>query len=100
MPKTSTSGQGRPAGTPNKATTAFRETVTKLLEGNSENVAKWLEIVADGDEERGIKPDPKGALQVLADLAEFAAPKLSRTEHVGDGGGPVRIVAGPLDEKL
>jgi len=92
MPKTSTSGQGRPKGAPNKATTAFRETVTKLLEGNSENVAKWLEIVAEGDEERGIKPDPKGALQVLADLAEFAAPKLSRTEHVGDGGGALTVV--------
>lgn len=89
MPVTKTSGQGRPKGVPNKSTIAFRETVTALLEGNAENVSKWLEIVAEGDELKGLKPDPKGALQVLADLAEFAAPKLSRLEHVGDGGGPI-----------
>lgn len=41
-------GPGRPKGVPNKATTTFRETVTKLLEGNAENVAVWLEQVATG----------------------------------------------------
>lgn len=86
-------GSGRAPGTPNKATREFRETVTKLLEGNADNVAKWLALVAEGDPEKDIKPDPGKALDLLAKLAEFAAPKLARTEHVGDNGGPMHIVA-------
>ncbi len=75
---------GRKPGVPNKATTAFRETVTRLLEDNAENVARWLEQVA--------ADDPDKALQRLAQLAEFAAPKLSRAEvhaEVENKGGPV-----------
>lgn len=74
---------GRKPGVPNKATTAFRETVTRLLEDNAENVARWLEQVA--------ADDPDKALQRLAQLAEYAAPKLSRTElkaEVENKGGP------------
>lgn len=65
-------GPGRPPGSVNKATREFRETVTRLLESNAENVARWLEQVA--------ADDPDKALQRLAQLAEFAAPKLSRSE--------------------
>ena len=36
----------------------------------------------------------------MSKLAEYAAPKLARTEHVGEGGGPVRIIATQQDEKL
>lgn len=82
-------GKGRPKGAINKATKTFRETINTLLEGNAENVSRWLETVAEGDEDKGIKPDPGKALDLMAKLAEFAAPKLSRTEVVGDEGGPV-----------
>ncbi len=57
-PKGTPKTGGRSAGTPNKATREFRETINKLLEGNADNVAKWLTIVAEGDLEREIKPDP------------------------------------------
>lgn len=67
--------KGKPKG-PNKATVEFRQTVQALLDGNRENVAKWLEMVA--------ADDPYKALSVITNLAEFAAPKLARTEHVGD----------------
>lgn len=90
---------GRAPGTPNKATREFRETVTRLLEDNADNVARWLSAVAEGDGE-SVKPDPGKALDLMAKLAEFAAPKLARTEHVGDGGGPVRVIAGPMDDRL
>jgi hypothetical protein len=42
--------------------------------------------------EYDIKPDPAKALDNLAKLAEFAAPKLARTEHVGDNGGALTVV--------
>jgi hypothetical protein len=46
--------------------------------------------VAEGQPEYEIKPAPDKALDLLAKLAEYAAPKLNRTEHVGDGGGPIK----------
>lgn len=74
---------GRVKGTPNKVTQEFRETVRKLLEDNAANVAIWLEKVAE--------ENPAKALDLLTGLAEYAAPKLARTEHVGDGGGPLSV---------
>lgn len=85
-------GPGRPKGLPNKITREFRETVQKLLDDNRENVGKWLKEVAS--------TDPGKALDLIAKLAEYAAPKLARTEHVGDGGGPVRVVASSQDERI
>lgn len=69
-------GKGRPPGTPNKFTTSFRETVTKLLEDNSANVGVWLGRVAEND--------PGKALDLMAKLAEYAAPKLSKVEVSAD----------------
>lgn len=84
-------GRGRPKGSLNKATKTFRETVSAMLEGNAENVQKWLETVAYGDGDQ-VKPDPKGALTLLAQLAEYATPKLARTEVVGDDENPLNMV--------
>lgn len=79
---------GRVAGTPNKATTEFRQTITALLQKNAANVELWLLQVAEGHGDT--KPDPAKALDLMAKLAEYGAPKLNRTEHTGDGGGPVQ----------
>lgn len=76
---------GRPPGSPNKATREFREVIRQLLEDHSADIGTWLQKVAD--------EDPDKALQRLAQLAEYAAPKLARTEHVGDGGGPLQVAA-------
>jgi hypothetical protein len=94
-------GPGRPKGSPNKATRAFRETVQALLEDNAENVAVWLEQVATGS--HGKEPAPEKALDLLAKLAEFAAPKLSRSEVTAELSNPdgslrpttIEIVAAP-----
>lgn len=83
---------GRAPGTPNKATKEFRETVTKLLSDNAENVALWLQEVATGGKDP-TKADPGKALDLLAKLAEFAAPKLARTEVAGDPDQPLRTVS-------
>lgn len=90
---------GRPAGVPNKTTRAFRETVNKLLEDNSENVSKWLDQVATGS--HGKEPAPDKALDLLVRLAEYAAPKLSRQDVQAEVTNPdgsfqpnvIRIVA-------
>jgi hypothetical protein len=78
-----TPGSGRKPGVPNKATKEFRNSILLLLEGNRENYADWLASVA--------AIDPGRALDLIAKLAEYAAPKLSRSEHTGDDGGPMQI---------
>lgn len=83
-------GRGRPKGSQNKATKTFRETVTRLLEENEENVSEWLREVAEGNKDKGIKPDPKGALDLLTRMAEYATPKLSRAEMTGADNGPIQ----------
>lgn len=80
---------GRVVGTPNKVTKEFRETVKQLLEDNADNVGIWLTQVASGTEDS--KADPKGALDMLTKLAEFASPKLARTEHSGDKENPIIV---------
>jgi hypothetical protein len=82
-------GKGRPKGSPNKITQEFRDTVKQLLDDNADNVAIWLSQVATGTEDA--KADPKGALDILSRLAEFAAPKLARTEVVGDRENPIIV---------
>jgi len=99
-------GAGRKPGVPNKITTEFRATIQQLLDDNRDNVAKWLKQVAEGSPEvldkagkvviNARPPNPDAALQRLGHLAEFAAPKLSRAEVVGDGGGPLTVVINKL----
>jgi len=76
---TAQKGRGRPKGVPNRATTEFRDTIRALLENDATNVEKWLKEVAEGDVTSDRKPDPYKALDLMAKLAEYAAPKLART---------------------
>jgi hypothetical protein len=84
-------GRGRPKGAGNRVTSEFRETVKCLLEDNADNVSKWLTLVAEGDEVKEIRPDPYKALDMLAKLAEYATPKLARTELTGDSNKPIEM---------
>lgn len=84
-------GSGKVAGTPTPQIHRFRVAVAKLLESNENNFMRWLTEIAEGNEAKGLKPDPKGAMDVIAKMAEYAAPKLARTEVVGEGGGPVGL---------
>jgi hypothetical protein len=81
---------GRKPNTPNRVTREFRETVLALLQDNADNVSRWLETIANGDPEHDIKPDPYKALDMLGKLAEYATPKLARTEHAGDPNNPIQ----------
>jgi hypothetical protein len=96
-------GRGRPPGSVNKATKTFRETVSRLLEDNAENVSKWLTEVAEGSVEKELKADPKAALTLLAQMAEYATPKLARTEVTGKDGGALEFADlsdSELDKKI
>lgn len=93
-------GGGSRAGIPNKVTAEFRETVSALLDDNRDNVHRWLTEVAEGEETKGVKPDPGKALDLMAKLAEYAAPKLGRIEHVGDKGKPIQVAITNNDRAL
>lgn len=75
---------GRPAGIPNKSTTQAREAIAAFVDANVERMGEWLDAVA-ADEKQG----PAVAFKMLMDVMEYHVPKLARTEHVGEGGGPV-----------
>ena len=69
---------GRKKGTPNKSTIEIREAYQKLVEGNLENMTKWLDTIA--------KDNPEKAMDMMLKLSEYMIPKLARQEIVGDGG--------------
>ena len=75
---------GRPAGTPNRATSEVRAAFARLVEGNADKLQDWLDATAD--------KDPGKAIDLVAKLAEFIIPKLSRSELRGaDGSGAITI---------
>jgi hypothetical protein len=90
---------GRPKGSANKATTAVRDAIARVLESNTENFSKWLASVAEGEQEPSAqddakdakvtwirRPDPGLALKLAMDMAEYHIPKLARTELSGEVG--------------
>lgn len=76
--------QGRPPGRANKATQNAREAIARLVDGNAGRMQEWLDRIA---EEEG----PLKAWQCITDVIEYHIPKLARTEHTGEGGGPVQM---------
>jgi len=79
-------GGGRPAGVPNKVTQNARAAFAAFVDNNAPRMQEWLEQVA-ADPKHG----PKVALETLLAVSEYHIPKLARTEHVGDGGGPMEL---------
>lgn len=74
---------GNPAGRPpgaNKTTKKVREAISLIAEDMADDFKAWLLLTASGDEERGIKPDPKGAADIYLKAIEYHIPKLSRVE--------------------
>ncbi len=67
---TGLAGPGRPAGSPNRATTEVREALAELVVGNVPRLQEWLDRLA--------KHNPKAAFEVYVKLLEFCVPKLTR----------------------
>ena len=73
---------GRVAGVPNKATGDFRDAVNRLLTHAMPHMITWLDRIAEDDAMK--------AMDTVAKLAEYAHPKLARSEHTGINGGPIK----------
>lgn len=80
---------------PAKATLKAREAIANFVEMNAERMQGWLDEVAADD-----RQGPSVAFKMMMDVMEYHIPKLARTEHVGDGGGPVVLEITKTDELL
>jgi hypothetical protein len=88
--------KGRPKGSPNKSTAMAREAIAQFVEGNTHQMQKWLEQVAEGvrndDDKFIVLPNPEKAFGMLQSVMEYHLPKLARTEHTGDEDQPVKVI--------
>lgn len=86
MARSSTSGQGRPKGTPNKATGEAREAIAIFVNNNAGRLQEWLDKVADGvkDDSGGytVPPNPEKAFSLFQSVVEYHIPKLARTDNI------------------
>lgn len=73
--RTSTSGQGRKKGVPNKATAQAREAIGLFVDGNAHRLQSWLDKIAETDPER--------AFSLFQSVIEYHVPKLARSEVSG-----------------
>lgn len=72
---------GRPKGSPNKATTKARVAIADFVEGNVDRLNGWLDDIATDD--------PKEAFKCYMSVIEYNLPKLARSELVGDPENPL-----------
>lgn len=94
-PKPPRAGMGRPAGVPNKATSAAREAIARFVDGNAERLQGWLDEIA-ADQKLG----PHVAFKCFMEVVEYHIPKLARTEHTGKDGGAIVVKTADGDEGL
>jgi hypothetical protein len=93
---------GRPKGTPNKATMAAREAIAAFVDGNAHRLVGWLDDVANGVPAKDkpgeylVAPQPEKAFAMFQSVVEYHVPKLARQELVGNDGGPVQITINKL----
>lgn len=78
-----TNPNGRPKGSQNKDTHAFKVAIQNLMNRCAPDIIAWVYEIAAEDKSK--------ALDHLARLAEFCYPKLARSEVTGNDGGPVSI---------
>ena len=97
---TANKGAGRPAGSPNKATSDARQAIASFVDNNAHRLTEWLDQVAvgvktvdekTGEEKYAVPPNPAKAFDMFQSVVEYHIPKLARTEHVGNDELPLVI---------
>jgi hypothetical protein len=100
---TGNKGAGRPAGSPNKATSEARQAIASFVDGNAHRLTEWLDQVANGVkvieqtdegdilEKYVVPPNPAKAFDMFQSVVEYHIPKLARMEHSGSDTNPVVI---------
>lgn len=83
MARDGTRTGGRVAGTPNKTTVEFKQAVINLMNFAAPQMTGWLTKVAS--------QDPSKALDHVHRMAEYAFPKIQRTELTGKDGDPLEL---------
>lgn len=89
---TTNNPNGRPAGTPNKATIQARQAIALFVDENAHRLTEWLDQVAHGIPSEDVKPNPAKAFELFQSVVEYHIPKLARTEMVGDEEKPLQTV--------
>ena len=67
------------AGIPNKCTTDVRAVIADFARQYAPDLGKWLNEIAD----------PAKRMDLYLRALEYHVPKLNRTEHTGEDGGPI-----------
>ena len=97
MARSSTSGQGRPPGQPNRATKDARQAIAGFVDNNSGRLQGWLDSIAGGIQndagEYVVAPNPEKAFMLFQSVIEYHVPKLARTVIAGDGDNPLQVNA-------
>ena len=75
---------GRQKGVPNRVTNEARAAFCRMFERLGPDLEGWIR--------REAEDEPGKAAALVLSLAEYHIPKLGRLEHVGDGGGPLRVI--------
>ena len=83
---------GRTKGTPNKTTAEARAVALAFLGRRTTEELDQLWMDAKWE-------SPGRALAQYLGAVEFVLPKLSRSEHVGDGGGPIEFTIRDLSKE-
>lgn len=86
-------GKGRVKGVPNKATANARAAIGAFVDDNSGRLQRLLNKIEK-------KHGPLAAWNCITDLIEYHVPKLARTEHTGENGGPIQMSVTRDDEAL
>ncbi len=83
---------GRPKGAPNFQTTRIKEFYGDLIEGNLENIQRWLNQTA--------QENPSKAIELLIKLSPFVIPKKIETDINLESPFNIIIPKKPMDEDL
>lgn len=88
--------KGKPAGVLNKKTVEFKEAVNNLISFATPHMVEWLRLVAEGDKDKALTPDPSKALDHIYKFAQYGYALHTRTDgtHTINGNIGVMMVDG------